>query len=201
MPRVAIIILAAGASKRMGTPKQALPWGNTSLIGHAVQTALKVHATEVAVVLGAHYSYLNSEIKQYRITILNNKDWEMGLGSSIARGVRYLTNIESNVDGVLILLADQPFISSDFLESMILNFEPNKNQIITTLYEEGNQGVPVLFDTLYFDELLQLQDDSGAKHLLKKYKSQVKALIPSIKNVDLDTKEEYQIYRRLQFKN
>jgi molybdenum cofactor cytidylyltransferase len=197
IPDIAIVILAAGESKRMGLPKQLLQWGNASLIGHAVQTALKVPHKEVVVVLGANYVQVYNEIKHYSVTSLNNKEWEMGLGTSISKGINYIKNIRSNVDGVFIMLADQPFITSNFLELLIHDFKPNKNQIIATSYKKGTYGVPALFDKSYFDELIQLHDDFGAKYLLKKNESNVKVLTPPNKNIDLDTEEDYKLYRGL----
>lgn len=196
---IAIIILAAGESKRMGIPKQLLQWGDTSLIGHTVQTALKVPVKEVVVVMGANYVQVNSEIKHYSIKYLNNENWRMGLGSSISKGVKYLEKSKSNVEGVFIMLADQPFITSNYLESMYDNFELNKNQIIATAYKKGDYGVPVLFDKSYFDDLIELHDDFGAKQLLRKNESHIKVLIPPNKNVDLDTEEDYEFYKGLNF--
>ena len=190
-PKIAIVVLAAGASKRMGTPKQLLPWGNVTLIEHVIQIAIQTTSKEVVVVLGANHDFLSDRIKQYPISILNNKGWESGLGSSISCAVNHLITLKPNVDGVLIMLADQPFIDSDFLNTMITNFEMNKDRIVATSYKEDKYGVPVLFDRVYFKELVALHDDYGAKHILKKYESQVMALTPPNINVDLDTREDY----------
>ncbi|MEN3322295.1 nucleotidyltransferase family protein [Mariniflexile soesokkakense] len=205
MPKISlnigILILAAGASKRMGVPKQMLNWGNTSLLSHAIETALGVVPKEIVVILGANYDVLKKDIKDYPVTVLNNLDWDKGLGTSIAKGVSYFENTQFPINGVLIMLADQPFVTSSFLESIIKNFVPNKNQIIATFYEEGKYGVPAIFDKVYFEELMALRDDYGAKYLLKKYESQVINLIPSLKNIDLDTQEDYKNAHNSKFKN
>ena len=191
---IAIVILAAGASKRMGTPKQLLSWDNTTLIEHVIQTAVSVSAKEVVVVLGANHNVLSDKIKHYPITLLYNDDWKLGLGSSIATAVNYFKKLMPNIDGLLFMLADQPFIVSDYLKAMIQSFFVDDKQILATSYDDGKYGVPVLFDNFYFNELSKLNDDHGAKLLLKKYKSHVTALTPPKLNVDLDTLEDYRKY-------
>ncbi|OYX28499.1 MAG: hypothetical protein B7Z06_01400 [Flavobacteriales bacterium 32-35-8] len=188
---IAIVILAAGASKRMGEPKQLLKWGDTTLINHTINTAVAVNAKEIILVLGAHFELIKKNIDNSEVTLLNNVHWEKGLGTSIAFAVEYLQNSQSSVDGVLVILADQPFIMSDFLKLMISKFVVSKNHIIATSYSDDKLGVPALFDASYFEELSKLDDDFGAKLILKKYHSEVIPLCPPTENMDLDTKLDY----------
>jgi molybdenum cofactor cytidylyltransferase len=197
---IAIVILAAGASKRMGSPKQLLKWGDGTLIGNTIETASKLASNEPIVVLGAHYELIKNVIQTSPVTILNNENWENGLGSSIAFAVEYLQNSKSNVDGVLITLCDQPLITADFLNLFISKFQSGKNQILATSYGNGKQGVPVLFDKVYFNDLKKLNGDEGAKEILKKYSSHVEALTPPMDNKDLDTSEEYTALYQSHFK-
>ena len=198
---IAVIILAAGASKRMGKPKQLLRWGSDTLISLAIQKALKINTDEVIVVLGANHEIIREEIKHFPITILNNRDWKLGLGKSIAFSVNYLLEKKTKTNGVLIKLVDQPFITVDYLNELILNFSTKNKKIIATLYDNKKLGVPAIFDKTYFKELAYLNDDFGAKKLLKENESYVKALIPPVKNVDLDSKEDYEKLFRINFKN
>lgn len=188
---IAIVILAAGASRRMGEPKQLLRWGETTLINHTINTAIEVNSNEIIVVLGAHFELIENEIKNPNITILNNKDWEKGLGTSIACAVEYLKMSQSALDGFLIILADQPFITGDFLKLIISKYAVSKKRIIATSYGSDKIGVPALFNTSYLEELSQLNDDFGAKLILKKYHSEVLPISPPTKNIDLDTNEDY----------
>lgn len=201
MLNIPVIILAAGASSRMGVTKQLLKWGGDTLLTHTVQIALNLGDNEVIVVLGANYNAINKEIESFPLTVLNNKEWKQGLGKSIACGVDYIMQFNSEVDGVLIVLADQPLINTEYLNKLIQNFSPYKNQIIATSYKKGNCGVPVLFDKIYFKELSKLKDDKGAKYLLNQNESFVKTLVPPIKNVDLDSKEDYNTLYKTNFKN
>jgi molybdenum cofactor cytidylyltransferase len=197
---IAIVVLAAGASKRMGSPKQLLKWGDGTLIGNAIETVSKLASNELIVVLGAHYELIKNVIQTSPVTILNNENWEKGLGSTIAFAVEYLQNSKSNVDGVLITLCDQPLITADFLNLFISKFQSGKNQILATSYGNGKQGVPVLFDKVYFNDLEKLNSDEGAKEILKKYSSHVEALTPQMDNKDLDTSEEYTALYQTHFK-
>ncbi len=198
---IAVVILAAGSSSRMGKPKQLLKWGSETLISHAIQKALKLNTDEVIVVLGANYELIREEIKHFPITILNNKDWKFGLGKSIAFSVDYLLGKETKIDGVLIKLVDQPFIAVAYLNELILNFSTENKKIIATLYDNKKLGVPAIFDKTYFKKLSYLNDDYGAKNMMKENKSEIKALIPSVKNVDLDSKEDYEKLLKANFKD
>ncbi|WNH12795.1 nucleotidyltransferase family protein [Thalassobellus suaedae] len=200
MSKIPIIILAAGASSRMGSAKQLLNWGGKTLIEHTLQTALNTVSNDVIVVLGANYELIKKKITALSITILHNQEWEQGLGKSIASGVNYIMEFNPHADGVLIILADQPLIDSAYLNELIQVFNPSKNQIIATSYKNDTYGVPALFDKGYFKELSKLKNDKGAKHLLTQNESFVKTLVLPIKNVDLDSKEDYDMLYQANFK-
>lgn len=185
---IVILILAAGASSRMGSIKQLLPWKNTTLLGNAIETAKKV-STDVYVVLGASAEEIKSTVKE-EVHFVINKDWENGLGSSIAYGVETIANNNKNYEGVLVMLADQPFINNNYLKELILLFKTKDKGIIATNY--GSQvGVPVLFSVNYFNELQQLNKDFGAKNILKKYNEDVLKIQSKGKEKDIDTPEDY----------
>lgn len=197
---IAIVVLAAGASSRMGEPKQLLKWAQTTLLGHAINTAKTVDPLKTIVVLGANFEIIQKEIDDKAFTILNNANWQEGLGTSVSCAIQYLQKTNVNVKGVLFVLGDQPFITADYLRLMVSKFEPNKKQIIATAYANGKRGVPVLFDVFYFKELVLLKDDFGAKDILKKYEPQTIVLKPPKENLDLDTKEDYTTLYQSNFK-
>ncbi|WP_303317973.1 nucleotidyltransferase family protein [Flavivirga abyssicola] len=198
---IPIVILAAGASKRMGTIKQLLSWGEHTLLGHAIQTALKTNTKDIYVVLGANYRTIKKEIDKFPVTIIKNDAWELGLGKSIACAVDHILQAESHVEGILICLADQPFVDTDFLNTLIQNFVPNKNKIVATSYKNGFSGVPVIFDKAYASELSKLIDDNGAKSLLRKYTALVDTFKLKLDNIDIDNKEDYDHLYKVNFKN
>jgi molybdenum cofactor cytidylyltransferase len=198
--KIAVVVLAAGASKRMGKPKQLLQWDNETLISHTIRTALKLKTGHVYVVLGANFQLIEKTINHFPITILNNKNWERGLGASIGVASKYIQRQKPETDALLFVLADQPFITASYLNDIILSFSPNENQIIASAYENQKFGVPALFDSSYFKKLGLLKDDFGAKDVLKANESFVKVLIPPVKNVDLDSKEDYERLYKENFK-
>ncbi|MCF7569412.1 nucleotidyltransferase family protein [Sabulilitoribacter arenilitoris] len=189
---ISVVILAAGASKRMGTPKQLLKWGDSTLLSNAIETALKLQIKEVIVVLGANYNLIKKTIHHYPVTILNNKDWHNGLGKSLAFGVTHLMHSKQIVNGCLITLADQPFIKNNFLNTLIEEFNKNKYSILATSYKNKTSGVPVVFDKKYFNELVKLNSDKGAKEIINKYLSEVKNITPQLRNIDIDTLQDYE---------
>ncbi|MFL1011441.1 nucleotidyltransferase family protein [Flavisericum labens] len=190
-PHVAIVILAAGESRRMGEPKQLLSWKKTTLIEHVVKNVLEVNVNDVAVVLGAHYNEINKQLKDYPVKIINNNLWNSGLGHSISKAVLYFMSKKSKIEALMIILADQPFVTSAYLMKMIDSFTPNNKQILATQYNDGKLGVPVLFDNFYFTELSELSKDEGAHLIIKKNKNFVDILKASFVNMDIDSKEDY----------
>lgn len=181
----------------METPKQLLKWDNSTLLGNAIETALKLPVNQVIVVLGAHRNLIKKEILHYPITILNNENWQKGLGKSLAFGVEYVTASKQKIDGILVTLADQPFVDSGFLSKLINEFHTKEHPIIATSYKNKKCGVPAIFEKNYFKELQALNDDFGAKHLLKKHKTSVKIITPKSENLDIDLKADYEkLYKK-----
>lgn len=198
IPNIAIAILAAGSSSRMGQPKQLLKWGNETLISNAIKNALSTKAQDVILILGANYDNIYQEAQNNFISIIKNDNWQDGLASSIAKAAQYSMESGQQIDGLLITLADQPLITSEYLQNMINNFESGANQIIATSYEANKKGVPALFDKDYFSELAALTGDDGAKRLLKKYISNVSVTGSEVINLDIDTEADYQNLINLQ---
>ncbi len=188
---IAILILAAGASSRMGRPKQLLPWQDTTLLGNAIRKAKASDAKTVIVVLGANAASIQNGITEKNIEIVKNMGWSSGLGSSIASGTDFLINKENKPNGILIMLADQPLIDTAYLNAMIAAFNPEQEVIVATAYE-NRAGVPALFSESYFKKLTKLDDDFGAKKIIDSQKENILVLDLGQRTVDIDTKSDYQ---------
>ncbi len=182
--------MAAGGSSRMGSPKQLLPWNNSTLIETAIKTALASSSGKIFVVLGANSNQISQHITSYDVETLYNMHWVKGLGHSIAAGVKHIMSHDS-FNGVLVMLADQPLISSDDLDKLIASFKEGKRQIVATQYENTRIGVPAIFDQFYYQQLATLNEDKGAKEVLLANKEHILAIELSNKLLDIDTKEAY----------
>ncbi|WP_296381494.1 nucleotidyltransferase family protein [Winogradskyella sp.] len=187
---IAILILAAGNSSRMGVAKQLLPIGKTTLLGVTIENALQSNANQVSCILGANAEAVRTSISKYNIESIFNPNYESGLSSSIVSGIQYIIN--QNFDAVLILLGDQPLIKGKYLNEMINTYKNNGTKIIASTYD-NTFGVPTIIPKTYFNQLLKLKGDKGAKDFLNTRKEDI---IPLKKTnlMDIDTKKEYQDY-------
>jgi molybdenum cofactor cytidylyltransferase len=186
--KLAIVVLAAGESKRMGQPKQNLTWGNTTLLGHTIEQVLRIQLDDVFVVLGAHYEKIYNRHKSHPVQFIENKNWKNDLGSSISFATQQLK--AKNYAGILFVLADQPQVTASYLKGLIKSFMKDKNQIIATQYEHIN-GIPVLFDACYFDELIA-NSKEGAKSVIKSHLSNTVSIKPEQYLRDIDTLADYE---------
>ncbi|WP_425237022.1 nucleotidyltransferase family protein [Ulvibacterium sp.] len=189
---IAILVLAAGASSRMGTAKQLLPWNGANLLDSVIKNALMFCPDHVVVVLGANAEEIQAHSAHNKsVQFVFHKNWKVGLGSSIAYGVDFIQKIWQSTKAILILLGDQPLIDAEYVSQMIQTYEGSGKGIIATEYDKG-VGVPAIFDRHYFSNLAQLNKDSGAKQIIKKFKNDTFLLGPSGKTMDIDTMEDYQ---------
>lgn len=184
---IAIVILAAGSSSRMGQAKQLLPIKQTTLLGIAIEQAQNSNAKKVYCVLGKHADLIQESIKTYNIEIIHNPNYKNGLSSSIVTCIEHLQS--KSVDAILIMLADQPKVDAAYLNVLIDSFAQHPTKISASYYS-GTYGVPAIFPWSYVDQLLKLEGDKGAKALLNSKKVQVIAL-KSDKLIDIDTPNEY----------
>ncbi len=188
--KTAILILAGGESKRMGFAKQLLPWKNSNLLGNAIQQGLASNADAVFVVLGARYQEIKQSIDHFSITIVENNQWESGMGTSIACGINYILNDSIHYESIIISLSDTPFIDKNHFNSLINTLAQSDKKIIAT---KSNSiiGVPAIFSSKHIKELLLLDDDRGAKQIIKRHKEDVFIIDIDKKGQDIDTMEDY----------
>lgn len=189
MKKIAVIIVAAGASSRMKRAKQLLPFGETTLLGHAIEQAEASVAEKVYVILGANAGVIKEHFNLPALNVVENKHWEEGIGTSISIGVKEVAE-KADFDAILLMLGDQPLIGSVYLDQMITAFRKDPSKIIATKYPKST-GVPAIFPKKYFPKLMLLEGDSGAKSLLYEYGSQVISLAAGKKIKDIDTPEDY----------
>jgi len=189
---IAVIILAAGSSSRLGKPKQLLDFQTETFIKHTVKTALQTACKPIIVVNGFLQEELNLELENLPVKVVHNPDWEQGIGSSIRAGTTALSKIESSdqIDAVLILLCDQPLITAQHLNQLITQFYLDKRSIAATNYA-AIQGVPAIFGKSLFPILQTLPGDRGAQWLFKEYQDQLTVVPFKGAAIDVDTEDDY----------
>ena len=190
--KVSVLILAAGNASRMGKAKQLLPFKNTSLLEHAIHNALESKADNVFCVLGAHANVIINHVGKSKVDFIYNPDWKQGLSTSIISGINYVQSLESIPDAVLVMLADQPFVDSKYIDLMIATFFEKTNTIVASQYKY-NKGVPAIFPKEYYQTLLELKGDKGARSLLNNKKLNVVPVFSKSEKtlVDIDLSEDY----------
>lgn len=187
----AIIILAAGASTRLGQPKQLLPFKEKSLLQHTIDTALATDAEAVLLLLGAKAEEILPQLNTGGVEVIVNGHWKEGMAASVRLGISTLQQSWPQMDGAVFLLCDQPFITPDIL-NRLMTAQQESGKKIAACHYRNTSGVPVLFMRSLFPELLKLQGDEGAKKLLVRWKDDVITLPFPEGETDIDTAIDYE---------
>ncbi len=191
---IAIVILAAGKSARLGSPKQLLSYNNKTLLENAVDAALETECASVFVVLGANAELVRQELKTKPVMVLENIEWEEGMASSIRCGLNYITGTILRPDSVIFMVCDQPFVNGDLLLSLLHKKNETKMPIVASDY--GNKlGTPALFHRSIFEKLLELKGDTGARKILIDNVDKVATVSFPEGITDIDTKEDYELLK------
>ena len=190
MSKTAVLILAAGESKRIGKPKQLLPYKKSTLLLEKIKQFQTLDRVQVFVVLGAYFKDIFPLLRELPVKVVMNTKWQEGMGSSLSKGIELIQKKEM-FDRVLITLSDLPLMESSHYEELIELSKSSGKRIIQTEYED-TAGVPVIFDKSLFRSLSKLKNDEGAKPLIDKYKKEVLKLRSKTPYFDVDTPEEYQ---------
>ena len=183
---LAVLIVAAGSSSRLGEPKQLLKWGDSTLLEHSITTATTV-TNEVHVVLGANAEEISSHIQIENVFLF--QDWQKGMGASISFGLNALLEKIPDLKNVMIMVCDQPFVSKELMASLFQKHMAS-NELITASEYDGIVGVPAIFSKEIFTNLLALNADKGARSIISKYMANC-TLVPFPEGLwDIDTPED-----------
>lgn len=184
------ILLAAGAATRMGQLKQLLPYRGKTLVAGAVAKARAAGFDPVFVVVGAEAASVQASIAAERVTVVQNPDWQQGMGASIAAGMRQLRADGVEAAAVAILLADQPLITTDHLLEMRTRLTQSNASVVAAGYS-GTLGVPAIFRRSLFNALENLPPSAGARQLLMREDLSVEIFALPEAAVDVDTPEDW----------
>jgi molybdenum cofactor cytidylyltransferase len=188
--RFGAIVLAAGASTRMGEPKQLLQLEGRTLLRRTVDTVLASSAWPVVVVLGAQVEAIRPEVARLPVLVVENGEWMEGLASSIRAGVRVLDTFSLALQAGLLVACDQPNLSTGALARLIGVHLEGGQSIVAARYG-GHPGPPALFARSHFHELMALRGPEGARPLFARHADRFTPVdLPELA-VDLDTPEDY----------
>ncbi|MDO8396674.1 MAG: molybdopterin-binding/glycosyltransferase family 2 protein [Bradyrhizobium sp.] len=164
---VTAVILAAGRSTRMGGPNKLLAeLGGKTLVRTVTEQALASKASSVVVVTGHQAGQVEQALSGLNVTFARNPDFAGGLASSVKAGI---AAVPGDADGAVICLGDMPLISADLIDRLIETFAPDRGSLIAVPVSDGRRGNPVLWSRRFFNELMTLDGDIGARHLIAKH--------------------------------
>lgn len=184
---VAGVVLAAGASSRLGRPKQLLPWRGEPLVRHVARTAIEAGLSPVLVVTGYASAEVAEALDGLPLNLVRNSDWEAGQGTSVSAGVQTLPG---ETGAAIFLLSDQPQIPVELLRELVDIHARTLSPIVAPEIE-GQRCNPVLFDRITFSDLMALIGDVGGRVLFDRYDISLLTWDDPIISLDVDTEADY----------
>ena len=186
---IGVLVLAAGAASRFGSAKQLADIGGVAMVRHCAQNALRV-TSRIMIVTGAHRDDVEAALRGMEITTAHNDEWSAGMGRSIAVATSAAIERFPALSAVIVLLGDQPLVSSDDLRALIDAHRADPAHIIAA-FAAGVIGPPCLFPQRYFDALTKLDGADGARRVLRDHADRVVALNMPNAGADVDTLQDY----------
>ena len=187
---IGAVVIAAGASYRMGSPKPLLKIGDKTFLQHIVDVLRLAGIHEIVVVLGAEAGSIRGTLSWFNGTVVVNKDWEKGQLTSINTGIRALPN--HRLEGAIIFPVDHPLISSKLVADLVTTFHNSRKKIVVPVHD-GQRGHPVLFSSELFGELRTADSSVGARQVVRAHAHNVEEVPTEDEGVlvNIDTPEDY----------
>jgi len=177
----------------MGQPKQLLDVGGVTLLRRSAQVALLSPTSKVVVVLGSNETQHREALEDLPVEFIVNHYWKSGMGSSIKTGLHYVIREHEEAQGVMMMVCDQPALSSLHLDALIKTYTASGKKIVASSYD-STLGVPAIFGRSFYSNILMLGDEQGARKIIDQFSDQVVSVPFPEGNIDLDTMEDYSRY-------
>lgn len=186
---ISLILLAAGESSRLGTPKQLLVYKGKNLMQHTIDLN-QTRCLEMVIVLGAFKKEILAEVDILGIEVVENVNWSEGLASSIRCGLSSVLETNPETEAVILVLCDQPFLTAEILHEIIEKYHSSGQSIVHCSYGDVS-GPPTLFHKSLFPYLMELKGGQGAKKVVEMFPDQVAYVDFPKGKLDIDTAADY----------
>jgi molybdenum cofactor cytidylyltransferase len=188
--KISLILLAAGESSRLGSPKQLLEYRGKNLLQHTIDLT-QLLDIETIVVLGAFKEEILARVNVYEGKVVENMAWSEGLSSSIRCGLSEVLKKNTETEAVILLLCDQPFLTTEILREIVEKYHSSGQSIVHCSYGDVS-GPPTLFHKSLFPYLMELKGGQGAKKVVDMFPDQVAYIDFPKGKLDIDTAADYQ---------
>ena len=187
----AVVLLAAGKSRRMGRPKLMMEYHGKTFLNHAVEAIRASGMEDAVVVTGYEHLVLENELKKLKMDFVYNDKWEDGMSSSVRSGLNYVRTKWLEKEYVILMVADQPYISGKILQQLLDKAIDSGKLMVASVYS-GAVGTPALFHREMFGSLEELSGDQGAKKVIIENESDTATVDFPAGSVDIDTPSDYE---------
>lgn len=187
--KISLILLAAGESSRLGTPKQLLMYKGESLMQHTIDLTQNLEI-ETIIVLGAFKEEILGQVDVLGIKVVENMNWNEGLASSIRCGLSRVLETNPETEAVILILCDQPFLKVEILREIVTKYHSSGQAIVHCSYGDAS-GPPTLFHKSLFPYLMELKGGQGAKKVVDMFPDQVAYVDFPKGKLDIDTIADY----------
>lgn len=187
---IGLVILAAGASKRLGEPKQLLSFQGQTLLRRVTEVGLASCCRPVVVVLGSYSQRLRSEVDALPIRIVHNPNWSMGMSTSLKVGIAAMEEEVNPLTATVLALCDQPLLDAARINLLVQTHQETQKTIVVSAYN-NTWGTPALFDRMFWPELKALTGQRGAQKIALRHPNQVEAVPFEGGIYDVDTHDDY----------
>ena len=192
----AAIVLAAGASTRLGQPKQLLQINGESLLHRMIRLAEEAGCAPTFVVLGFEAARMQRETADLNVRVVINPEWQSGMGSSLRSGMEALMRESQLPQKVVLLLSDQPMLSSEILFSLVKKSAETGSLIVASSYT-GRLGVPAVFHKTLYPNLQKVEGDKGAREVIQRYLDRTASIDFPEGAIDIDTVQDLELMKTI----